>query len=154
MVIGATVAIAGVFAIIGNQLIILLYDPRYEPAGVLLVLMAIGALPGLISVSYNNAVLASGNSRRYAFLVAMSAVLQLVVLLIGVTWFGVIGAALSPFVSSLLYYPIQVWTIRPYRSWVPGQDLMFALLAAALASLAIWVNHDALLAGLKQFLPQ
>ena len=153
LVIGVTVAIAGILAIAGDHLIILMYDPRYEAAGVLLVLMAIGALPGLISGSYNNAVLAAGNSRRFAFLVAMSALLQLGVLLIGVTHFGVIGAALSPCVSALLFYPIQIWTVRPYRAWIPRQDLLFGLAGCAIAALAIWVNHAAIQTAFDQFLP-
>ncbi|MEC7256510.1 MAG: oligosaccharide flippase family protein [Pseudomonadota bacterium] len=154
MVIAVALAIASVLAVGGNHLIILLYDPRYEAAGVLLVLMAIAALPGLISTCYNNAVLATGNSRRFAFLVAMSAILQLGVLVVGVSQFGVIGAALSPFVSSLLFYPIQLVTIRPYRAWVPRQDVIFGLAGCAIAAVAVWVNYDALLIGLEQFLPQ
>lgn len=153
LVIGSTVVMAVILAVVGNHLIILLYDPRYEAAGVLLVLMAIGTLPGLICNSYTTAILATGHSGRYALINGLAAVVQIAVLAVAVWYYGVIGAAISPFVSSLLFYPVQVWTVVSYRGWVPRQDMLFAAVSAVGIALALWVNQDVIQAALVQFAP-
>ena len=154
LVIGSTVVMAVILAVVGNHLIILLYDPRYEAAGVLLVLMAIGTLPGLICNSYTTAILATGHSGRYALINGLAAVVQIAVLAVAVWYYGVIGAAISPFVSSLLFYPVQVWTVVSYRGWVPRQDMLFAAVSAVGIALALWVNQDVIQAALVQFAPR
>lgn len=151
LVVGTTMAMALVLALIGNALIVLLYDPRYETAGGLLVLMAVGALPGLINTSYSTVMLAAGDSGRFALVNTIAAVLQIAVLVVGISAYGVVGAALSPLVSGLLFYPIIVLAIRPYNGWIPRHDVLFALFAAAGASLALWVNADVIAAALEQF---
>lgn len=144
IVIGGSILAVSVMAIAGNILIILLYDPRYEAAGPLLVLMAIAALPGLVSGGYATMVVTRGHSGRYALLITTSALVRTGVLLVGVYHYGVIGAALSPFFAAILFYPAFIWFIRPYKGWIPRQDIGFSLASIAIAGVALWVNQDAI----------
>lgn len=147
---GAFLAFA-LMAVGGNYLVILLYDPRYEAAGPLLVLMAIAALPGLVCGGHSTMVVALGDSRRFALLVTASAAVNTAVLFLAVSHFGVIGAAISPFFASILFYPALIWFILPYKGWTPHQDIGFSLAGLAIAGLAVWVNHDAMRQAFETF---
>ena len=151
LVVGGSVAMAGVLALVGNWLAVVLYDPRYEAAGPLLVLMAIATLPGVITKGYATMVVTRGDSGRYAALMMTSAFLRVAVLLVGVSWYGVIGAALSPLVANILFYPALLWFIWPYKGWVPRQDIGFALAGCVIAALAVWLNQDVLRQALDVF---
>jgi O-antigen/teichoic acid export membrane protein len=131
-------------AVFGHWLVVILYDPRYEAAGALLVLMAIAALPGLIGAGYPIMVLSHGHSGRFAGLVTSVAAIHTAMLLPGVWFYGAIGAALAPFFASILCYPVLMWFIAPYKGWVPRQDLAFALAGLAIAAVAIWFNGPVL----------
>jgi O-antigen/teichoic acid export membrane protein len=144
-------ALLGFLAIFGNQLIIMLYDPRYETAGVLVAWIAIASTPHVVTGSYGSMMLAAGDSRRFAIFLILSAGLRTVALLIGVYNYGLIGAALAPLVADILFYPATVWFLRPYGGWIPRQDVIFSLIACAIAAVAIWVNYDALKMSLEIF---
>lgn len=153
IVVGISLLLLAAMALGGNALIVLLYDSRYEAAGPLLVMMAVAALPGLISGGYPTMVATRGHSGRFALIISASAVLRTIILLIAVPYFGVVGAALSPLIATLLFYPAMVWLIQPYKGWIPQQDLGFGLIALAVAALALWINQDAVHEALVIFSP-
>lgn len=145
LMIAAAMALASVLAVAGNPLIIWLYDPRYEAAGVLVVLIAVATLPNLAISPYGAMILAAGDSGRFAAMMILLAGLRTVILLVGISQFGVIGAALSPLVATLVLYPLVIWFIRPYGGWVPRHDLVFSVIATGIGTVAIWVNWDTIL---------
>lgn len=152
-VVGATLLFLAIIALAGNALVVLLYDPRYEASGPLLVLMAVAALPGVVVGGYPIMAATKGDSGRYALIITASAALRTLVLFVMVPSYGVLGAALSPLIATLLFYPAMVWLIQPYKGWIPRQDLGFGLIALAVAVLALWINQDAVREAVAVFSP-
>ena len=144
LVVGCSVLIVAIFAIGGNALIVFLYDPRYEAAGPLLILMALALLPNLITGSYATMIVSRGHSGRYAAFLSLSALVQVIILFFAVSQFGVIGAAFTPLVASLLLYPVLLVFIAPYKGWIMGQDIGFTAVGVVIAAIAVWVNQDIL----------
>ena len=132
----------GALALIGVPLVELLYDPRYEAAGPVLVLVALVAMPRLITQSYEKLPLAAGHSGRYAVIMTSSAAAQLLLTLIGVEAYGLIGAIFAPLLSWCLVYPLIVYIARPYKGWSPLHDLTYMLVALGFAALTLWLWYD------------
>lgn len=151
LVLAVIMSFLAVMAIFGNQMIIALYDPRYEAAGVLVVLIALASTSQVVVGGYGSMMLAAGDSRQFAVLMICSAALRTAVLFWAVVHYGLVGAALSPLVSTVLFYPVMIRLLRPYGGWVPAQDMVFSLAACAIAGVALWVNQDALRTGLAAF---
>lgn len=133
----------GFLALAGNELVRILYDARYADAGPILVLIAIAQLPGLVIISYASLALAAGESRRYAMLQTAAATIKVTVLLFLATHYGLVGVAVAPAISTVLFYPILVFGIRRYGSWDPWHDLVAAIAACGIAAVALWVDPAA-----------
>ena len=131
---------AGALALVGDPLIRLLYDVRYEQAGAVVTLIALAMLPRLITISYERMPLASGHSGRFAIMTIVRSLVQLGLLLFGVMNFGVLGAILAPAAAIFLTYPLQLWIIWPYRGWHAQHDLMFAVAGGVIAILTLWLH--------------
>jgi O-antigen/teichoic acid export membrane protein len=132
-----------VLAISGNWLIQVLYDPRYQLAGGILVVIACAQVPHLIALTYDQAALAAGDSRRFFVLAAARATFVMAALIIGVEHFGLIGALVGQGMAMLLVYPVVVWLARHQGTWDPLHDGAFAALGALLIACALFVNMPA-----------
>lgn len=128
--------------IFGNTLVSLMYDPRYYTAGVITILLVLGLLPVLIVTSYDPILLSNNRPDMHAVLMVSNGLLRMGALYIGVTEFGILGAALAPTASSLLHYPIMVALTRRYHAWDPRHDVFFALIALGFYGLAWWLHAD------------
>lgn len=139
----------GGLAFIGPLLVELMYDDRYLSAGAVVVLIACINVPVVIGLTYDQAALAAGESRRFFFLTSIKASLTIMGLLIGVTSGGLVGALIGQGIGILAAYPALVWLSSRLGVWDPLHDLGFAVLGLLVASGAIWWNWDAiaLLAG-------
>jgi len=134
-----------ILALIGDPMIHLLYDTRYEGAGPILVLIAIATFPVLILMSYHDMPLAAGHSGRFAVLVTSLAVLSLGAAVVGARLFGLGGVAAAPGIAALLFYPVLLHLIRSYKGWDPVHDAVFLTLAVGVTILVVWLNGDRLL---------
>lgn len=143
---GAAVLGLGFMSLIGDDLVRLLYDPRYHGAGSYIVLISLAAMPQMITFGYDNLALAAGDSRRYAIYRVCLAMLIALLTFLGASAYGVVGVILALPLSYLVSYPALLMMIRPYRGWDPLHDLGFALFAGVIATGAIWYNFDALAA--------
>ena len=141
---GGMVVMVAILALIGDWLVRLLYDPRYEDAGPLLVVAALGTLPMIISQSYQLMPLAYGDSRRFALYYSARAALIVLLLYLTVPTWGIWAAALAPGLAIILIHPLMILTIRPYKAWDIKHDLLYAGLAILIAILVIWVHGDLL----------
>lgn len=74
-----------------QPLIDLLYDPRYALAGSFLALLSLNGAIGIMSMPYQNAMLAAGNSRGHSIVMATDATARILLMLVGGTQFGVYG---------------------------------------------------------------
>ena len=143
MRIPATAALLGLavaLGFVGAWLVQLLYDPRYELAGGVVVLLAIAQIPALIVLTYDQAALASGESRRYFVLAAARAALIIAGMVLGLSYGGMPGALVGLGLGHVAAYPVVVWLARTEGAWDPWHDLLFTIAATLLGGLAIWLN--------------
>lgn len=118
-------------AIGGDALIELLYDDRYQAAGWMLQLLAVGAVADVINTSISPVVLAAGSSRSFTLLTAARLIFLLVCMLVGGYFAGIRGLVTGVAVAPYLLYPLMAVIIRPYRLWMPLLDI--GTVAACLA---------------------
>ncbi len=135
----------GIFAVMGVWIVDLLYDHRYLDAGAIAVILAIAQMPMLIVMTYDQAALAAGDSKRFFVLAAARAVLMIACLLIGLEASGLLGALIGYGAAFVLAYPVVVWLARRMGAWDPLHDLGFAAVGLGLAAMALWINWAAIL---------
>lgn len=140
---GALMGIMFALALVASWLITTLYDPRYALAGGILVMIACAQVPHLIALTYDQAALAAGDSRRFFVLALSRTILMLAGLVIGVKVFGLLGALIGQGLAMVLVYPVVVWLARHQGTWDPRHDAAFAILGAGLMSIALYVNWPA-----------
>lgn len=140
---GALMGIMFALALVASWLINTLYDPRYVLAGGILVMIACAQVPHLIALTYDQAALAAGDSRRFFVLALSRTILMLAGLVIGVKVFGLLGALIGQGLAMVLVYPVVVWLARHQGTWDPRHDAAFAILGAGLMSIALYVNWPA-----------
>ena len=125
---------------VGPWLVEFLYDPRYEVSGGIVVLLAILQAPALIVLTYDQAALASGESRRYFVLAATRAALIIAGMIGGLALGGLPGALVGQGLAHVVAYPVVVWLARKEGAWDPVHDSMFTGIAMLLGGVAIWLN--------------
>ncbi|SEK91535.1 Membrane protein involved in the export of O-antigen and teichoic acid [Roseovarius nanhaiticus] len=146
---GGVFSLLAIMALAGPWLVALLYDPRYAPAGAMLVLIALAFVPQAIGLTYDRAALAAGNSRGVFVYSALRAVLQVAMLYGGFQAFGLIGALVAMGVALLIAYPVLVRLARRHQAWDALHDAVFGLAGLALVwgSLHLHWAEIAALAG-------
>ena len=114
-----------------QQIIDLLYDDRYQEAGWMLQILAIGVIGMVISETASGVMLAVGNSWRYMIFQIARAMLLFAGL--GAGWyFGEFFGLLAGMAAArVLEYPLLAWAIRPYNTWLPALDLSAYVASAA-----------------------
>lgn len=127
-------------AFVGVWLVGVLYDDRYLTAGGIVVLMAVMQTPAIIVLTYDQAALASGASRRYFVLAFARAVLIVLGMIVGLSIWGLPGAILGQGAALIVAYPVVVWLARREGAWDPLHDASYAVVAAVIGGVAIWVN--------------
>lgn len=141
---GGTLALLAVLGVLGMPLVGLLYDPRYQSAGVVVVIMAMVQMPAVIGLSYDQSALAAGDSRSYFLLMALKAAVQTVAFLIGMELAGLWGALAAQGLALILLHPAIARLAHKHKAWDLRHDLTFFALALGLAGLILWVNRATL----------
>ena len=132
-------------ALAGPWLVGVLYDVRYAQAGAMVTLLALALAPQVIGLTYDQAALAAGDSRRFFIVTATRAVLQISFLVVGVIGFGLIGALVGMGLAQLLTHAAVVWLARVHEVWDLRHDVLTGGIAALVALLALWLHQDVLL---------
>jgi O-antigen/teichoic acid export membrane protein len=135
-----------IFAFGGVTLINFMYDQRYSDAGAIVTLTACMQIPLVIILTYDQAALASGDSKRFFILSAAKAIVMLSALMVGVQMAGLFGALISQGIAIIIVYPVVIWLAKRQGAWDPLHDLAFGILGLLLGGAAIWYNIDAILA--------
>jgi len=116
---------------IARELIDLMYDDRYTMAGVFLSIMALNGAAGVLSMPYQNALLAAGQSRAHAIIMGLAAVLKITGAFVGFNFGGVVGMlAVIGFANALVLVVAAL-----LAHWRGMANLLFD--AVALAVLAV-----------------
>lgn len=152
---GLTVAILSLLLImawIGPWLVDLLYDDRYALAGPMMVLISLALVPAVITMTYDQAALAAGDSRGFFAFTACRALMQTGLFLLAVVWFGLPGGIIAMGVAMLAAYPVLVWLAVKHQAWDPLHDLVFAALATIIGGAAAY-RHLEKLGELIDYLP-
>ncbi|MEZ5714961.1 MAG: oligosaccharide flippase family protein [Paracoccaceae bacterium] len=139
---GALLGLVGLLALGGVWIVGQLYDPRYQVAGAVTVMIAIMQIPQIVALTYDQAALAAGDSKRFFVLAGSKAVLMVVCLVIGLRVEGLFGALVGQGVAMLLVYPVVIWLSRSTGAWDRLHDLSLAAAGVALAALAFWLNAE------------
>lgn len=145
---GVTLTLLLVMALVGPWLVGVLYDPRYALGGAIVTLLAVAQIPQVIGMSYDQAALAAGDSRRFFVVSASRAVLQITFLIAGVNLFGIVGAIVGMGIAHLLAHPVMIWLARAHDAWDARHDAICALVAGTVGAVALWLHWDAI-AGLS-----
>lgn len=125
-------------AIFGDTVVGLLYDSRYQDAGWIFQLLAVGSVGSVISASIGNATLAVGDSRRYMITQVGRATILVAALAVGASLAGLPGVVIAVAASKFLDYPLLAWSVHHHGLWLPRLDAL-AFAAAASAIGAGWI---------------
>lgn len=131
------------FASIGDGLVHLLYDERYDMAGAVVVVLACASIPSVIALTYDQAALASGEVRDFFVLQVVRAAVMVSCLFIGLETAGLWGGMLGQAFAYALMYPAVVWLARRMKAWDPLHDAVFAVLGIVGTVFALWLNWEA-----------
>lgn len=133
-------------AFTGPWLVDLLYDPRYMMSGAIVVGVALSLLPHVIGMSYDQAALAAGDSRTFFIFTSVRAILGVVMLLIGVSQYGLLGALIGMGVAYTLAHPVLVWLAVRHSAYDLRHDVIATLIAIIAGAAAVWLHWDVLAA--------
>ncbi len=129
---------------IGPWLTGLLYDARYQQAGVMIVLISLSLAPAVITMTYDQAALAAGDSRAFFVFTATRALLQTGLFLLGTLWFGLPGGIVALGLAMVAAYPVLIWLARRHKAWDPLHDLISTVIVAGVGGSALAWHWDAL----------
>ncbi len=127
-------------ALIGPWVAQTLYDDRYLAVGGIVVAIASVQMITVVSITYDQAALATGDSRGFFGVSLTKAILTTGGFFFGVTYLGLFGAILGLGLGLLLYHPFIVLLARRHGAWDMRHDLLFLPVALVLAGIAFWVN--------------
>ena len=150
---GALLAISAVLVFTGDLLVQFLYDARYTLAGPILVLMVISQLPLVILASYDQILLAAGDSKRFMTRIAITAFTRTTLLTLGMMQFGLPGAILAPGIAALIVYPVLISAVRRHDGWDKTHDIFYGVVALLIAVMGLWVNQSAVNDLINQTMP-
>ncbi len=125
---GAVALMLITLALIGPWLIGFLYDDRYLQAGPMIVLIASASLMPLVTLTYDQAALARGESRRFFQMMALRASLQTAFFIIGVMLAGLPGALAGQALAALVAYPFMARLARDMDVWDARHDALYLAL--------------------------
>jgi O-antigen/teichoic acid export membrane protein len=142
-----------IMAWIGPWLTDLLYDARYQQAGAMIVLISLALAPAVITMTYDQAALAAGDSRAFFVFTASRALLQTALFLLGTYWFGLPGGIAALGLAMLGAYPVLIWLARRHGAWDPLHDQVCGFLVVLVGGSALWWHQDAVLTLIKALAP-
>ncbi|MGJ8544839.1 MAG: oligosaccharide flippase family protein [Sulfitobacter sp.] len=141
---GGVMGLLIVMALAGPWLVGVLYDPRYGASGAILVLVCLALMPQVIGMTYDQAALAAGDSRRFFVFSAARAAVQVAFLLVGAAQYGVVGGIIGMGAAMVLSHGVLIWLARCHGVWDARHDALFAALGLAAGALALWLHWDAI----------
>lgn len=114
-----------VLSLVSQPLIDLLYDPRYALAGSFLSIAALNGAIGILSMPYQNAMLAAGNSRGHSIVMGVTAASRILLMLIGGHFFGIYGMQTGLGLGGLVAWAISILLSRRAGIGNLSYDLIF-----------------------------
>lgn len=129
-------------ALLGTHLVELLYDERYQEAGWMLQILAIGQIGRALTGTLRPFLLASGDSFSQMAIAGISAVILVVMMMLGAYFAGVPGIIIAFSLSGVVAHPVMVVYAHRHGYHCMRSDVSI-LLAAMLAAVLGWWFSDA-----------
>lgn len=125
--------------VLGGQLLIdILYDARYQSAGWMLQVLAVGTIAAAITATSANALLSFGDSFGYMIFQVISGILLVICMLVGGSQYGVSGLIAGVSISKFISYPVLVIFLIRHNIWLPKVDGTAFLFSGAIIVLGLW----------------
>jgi len=118
-------------------LIEFLYDERYSAAGWMLQILALGSIGAAITATSGNALLSFGDSFGYMVFQISGGLLLILCMLVGGSYFGIVGLIAGVSVAKFFSYPVMVLLMRRHNIWLPKLDA-FAAVSSSLVIGGWW----------------
>ena len=118
-------------------LIEFLYDERYSAAGWMLQILALGSIGAAITATSGNALLSFGDSFGYMVFQISGGLLLILCMLVGGSYFGIVGLLAGVSVAKFFSYPVMVLLMRRHNIWLPKLDA-FAAVSSSLVIGGWW----------------
>lgn len=126
------------FIIFGKELISFLYDDRYVDAGWMLQTLPLGGLVGVLSLTYDNVLLAKGQVFAITILLAFQIGVQLTAMFLGFEWGGQQGVVVGLATVAWITYPLKAFFLVRLSLWQPEIDLPLIALASGVAAIVFF----------------
>ena len=136
----AVIGLLIVMALAGPWLVELLYDARYIHAGAIIVILSVAMIPQALGLTYDQAALAAGDSKRFFMYSAARSTLQVVFLLIGASYAGVLGAIIGMGLAMVLSHGVLIWLARAHGVWDARHDTLWAITGVTAGAVALWLH--------------
>lgn len=142
---GSALALSGLLAVAGADLVWFLYDERYAMAAGMVVVVSVVLLGQIIPLTYDQAALAAGDSAWFFAILAGRAAIQIAAFVIGVQAAGLAGAFVGQATGLLLSYGLVVLAVRRYGVVDPLHDGLAWLGVVVLGGLVAVLHGDLLM---------
>ena len=111
------------FIVFGQAFINFLYDSRYQEAGWMLQTLALGTLVGVLSITYDNVLVAKGKTWALATLSFIQFLIQITAMAVGARYGGPEGVIVGLACVGWLIYPFKAILLSRLKLWQPEVDI-------------------------------
>lgn len=132
---GVNCAVALFFICFGQMLIHIMYDARYNDAGWILQLLALGSIMTVLSSTYMNVLLAQGKTNIMTLMLILQTVMQFVGMIVGYYLGKEFGLVIGLTFSGWAIYPFAAVMYARLSLWQPEVDFPVIGLATGTALL-------------------
>lgn len=126
---------------LGPAVIRLLYDLRYEDAGLILQVQSAGMMALLLSTSYSGVLHAQGRAGLSTAILSCQVAIGMTCTIVGGLFAGAMGVVVGSALTGWILYPFNAWLFAHLGLWQPRTDIPM-LGAAALAGLWVAMSGD------------
>lgn len=127
--------------VLGQPIIALLYDQRYQDAGLYLSIMSVGAALSAVRDPFGMALLAVGDSASHTINMSALAFLRVSGMFVGFHMGGVAGMLIADVIAEMCVYPVEAWRLRKHGLWFPALDLASFGIYSALGAAVYWFSY-------------
>jgi O-antigen/teichoic acid export membrane protein len=121
------------FAVFGDHIVHLFYDPRYNQAAAFLQIQAVGSVVFFLSASYGGVLWANGRAGVSIGLLAAQLVATIALMVGGYKLGGVLGLVVGVSLNGLAIYPVTAIVYARFGLFQPRTDALPLVIAALLA---------------------
>lgn len=129
IMISGTWLLSIVLIVLGSYLINILYDERYADATWMIQILPLGALVGILSLTYQNVMLAKGRSSYITLILIVQLIIQITAISLGNYLNGIMGIIIGYTTVGWILYPLNAFLANKIKVWQPIIDFPVIILA-------------------------